>query len=319
MNVETPARYSNTRGRPAWSPDGSKVAVEKGRDVLVVSRENEVLARLGPEDRWVATPAWSPDGESIAYAVYTRPEGKDVSSWGVYLADADGSDARPLTHSGWHPVFSPDGERIAFSGLHDLRHARVSVMDANGFNERPIAHEGDYQEHFSWDPRGQQVVYENVGEDGHTIDVADHLGSKHRRIASGGRDHNWWDRNPEWSPDGKAILFERHHPTLPITDLWTVDPYGKDERQITQFPGRALDPVWSPDGSQIAFVSAMDGDDLDLYVIDADGTDLRKLSDLPGDEHAPSWAPDGKSIAFLTLDFEKEGEDRHGFGIVKSE
>ena len=56
-------------------------------------------------------------------------------------------------------------------------------------------------------------------------------------------------------------------------------------------------PVWSPDGSGIAFVSDRDGD-WEIYVMNADGTEQRRLTRAPGIDRAPAWSPDGARIAF---------------------
>ena len=72
-----------------------------------------------------------------------------------------------------------------------------------------------------------------------------------------------------------------------------------------------ISPVWSPDGSRIAFVGASE-EGFDLYVMNADGTDITKLTDLPGDETQPAWSPDGDRIAYSWDDL---GDPRFRTGI----
>ena len=56
-------------------------------------------------------------------------------------------------------------------------------------------------------------------------------------------------------------------------------------------------PVWSPDGSQIAYVSSDEGkDDYDIFVLDLDSGDTRNVTNDPGDDYAPSWSPDGSTL-----------------------
>lgn len=57
-------------------------------------------------------------------------------------------------------------------------------------------------------------------------------------------------------------------------------------------------PRWSPDGRQIAFISARGGGGLNLYVMDADGGNVVRLTDHAGNDHDPSWLPDGESLVF---------------------
>ena len=56
-------------------------------------------------------------------------------------------------------------------------------------------------------------------------------------------------------------------------------------------------PVWSPEGSKIVFVSARDGNS-EIYVMNADGTNPINLSNNPAFEELPNWSPDGKQIVF---------------------
>jgi DNA-binding SARP family transcriptional activator/tRNA A-37 threonylcarbamoyl transferase component Bud32 len=58
-----------------------------------------------------------------------------------------------------------------------------------------------------------------------------------------------------------------------------------------------IQPVWSPDGTKIAF-AAKSNDGYDLYVMDADGANVRRLTNDPGDELDPAWSPDGTEIAY---------------------
>ncbi|HIE03379.1 MAG TPA: hypothetical protein EYP61_01330, partial [Candidatus Latescibacteria bacterium] len=65
-----------------------------------------------------------------------------------------------------------------------------------------------------------------------------------------------------------------------------------------------IEPVWSPDGKKIAFVSdrystAQQGND-DIFVMNADGTRIVRLTEDPGYDFAPQWSPDGKYILFTS-------------------
>jgi len=71
------------------------------------------------------------------------------------------------------------------------------------------------------------------------------------------------------------------------------------ERQLTNVPGGAIDPTWSPDGSQIAF-AAWSGNrvDTDIFVMDADGGHIRRLAGTARKDGHPDWSPDGSRIVF---------------------
>src|SRR4051812_25126716 len=82
--------------------------------------------------------------------------------------------------------------------------------------------------------------------------------------------------------------------------LWTVAREGGDARRLViGDPGTASGPVFSPDGTQVAFTGNFDGNE-DVYVVPAAGGDPRRLTTHPGPDVALAWTPDGKRILFRT-------------------
>src|SRR5947209_7657376 len=102
---------------------------------------------------------------------------------------------------------------------------------------------------------------------------------------------------------GKPLLLQK--PSLSQThitfnfagDLWIVGREGGEARRLTSGIGLELNPIFSPDGSQIAFTGEYDGN-YDVYVIPAAGGEPRRLTYHPGVDMALGWTPDGKSILF---------------------
>ena len=76
-----------------------------------------------------------------------------------------------------------------------------------------------------------------------------------------------------------------------------VAPDGSGEKQLTNNSAFDGDPVWSHDGSKIAFTSDRDGN-REIYVMNADGSGQKRLTTNPGIDENPSWSPDGTEIAF---------------------
>ncbi len=80
-------------------------------------------------------------------------------------------------------------------------------------------------------------------------------------------------------------------------DLWIVPREGGDARRLTTGATLATHPVFSPDGSQIAFSGEYEGN-LDVYVVPAAGGQPRRLTFHPGPDAAVGWTPDGTRVVF---------------------
>lgn len=104
------------------------------------------------------------------------------------------------------------------------------------------------------------------------------------------------------SPDGHRILFSKKVVDVDknkyVTNLYTVDLEGHVQ-QWTSGSGGAGSGRWSPDGTQIAFISGREDKKGQIFVIPTTGGEARKLSNLPeGSVGGITWSPDGKWIAF---------------------
>ena len=102
-----------------------------------------------------------------------------------------------------------------------------------------------------------------------------------------------WMRFPAISPDGKTIVFSYKG------DLFTVPAGGGQARQITTNAAYDAYPVWSPDGSRIAFASTREGS-FDIYVIDKDGGAPIRLTTHSTDETPMAWS-DNSHVLFSAV------------------
>jgi tricorn protease len=82
-------------------------------------------------------------------------------------------------------------------------------------------------------------------------------------------------------------------------DLWSVPREGGEAKRLTTAPGVETDPVFSPDGSLIAFTGEYDGN-VDVFVMPAEGGVPRRLTYHPHFDGAAGWTPDGKRVLFVS-------------------
>ena len=93
-----------------------------------------------------------------------------------------------------------------------------------------------------------------------------------------------WLRYPAISPDGSAIVFTYKG------DLYRVPPEGGQAQQLTFHEAHDFMPVWSNDGTKIAFASDRYGN-FDIYVMDSDGGPAERLTYHSSDEFPHSFSP----------------------------
>jgi TolB protein len=108
-----------------------------------------------------------------------------------------------------------------------------------------------------------------------------------------------WARAFGWSPDGRRISMDVGVPGSGQSDVWIVGADGSDPLQLTDFPGREGNPVWSPDGRRIAFM-AEHGGNRDIWIMPAGGGDAVRVTFHPGVDANPRWSPDGTRLAFMS-------------------
>ena len=114
-------------------------------------------------------------------------------------------------------------------------------------------------------------------------------------------------REPRWSPDGQRIVFysDRNGGWA----IYSMDPDGSNQTQLTTHESGDWSPTWSPDGLRIAFVSQRDGYD-SIHIMDSDGKNKHRLTANTRHDEYPRWSPDGRRIAYVSVRRENNRENR---------
>jgi len=105
------------------------------------------------------------------------------------------------------------------------------------------------------------------------------------------------------SPDGRRIVFSAQGA------LWIIPREGGEARRITDWRVEPTAPVWSPDGTRIAFQNYAPEGNFHIWSIRPDGRDLKEHTTGPYDDREPAWLPDGSGLVFSS--------DRSGDGQYK--
>ena len=182
---------------PAWSPDGSKIAFNRGFDIFVMDADGSSQTRLTSAAAMNIAPSWSPDGTKIAF--HSSRDG----NFEIYVMDADGSNPTRLTSNAagdFAPAWSPDGQRIVFRSNRDGNN-EIYVMAKDGTAQtRVTVNTADDQEpKFSGD--GTKIVFTRALPT-RQITVINADGTNPVQLTSAG--NNFF---PTISPDGKKLAF----------------------------------------------------------------------------------------------------------------
>ena len=268
---------------PTYAPDGMEIAFVKdgpgtlgtwSTTIWITSLDGRNLRPLttsASRDPLVGSqPAWSPDGSRIAFV-------SSVSgSADIWVIGRDGSNLMRLTTNpdgDQQPTWSPNGTQIAFASL-NTRISTIWIMNADGTGLRRVTNvtnpPGGHG-YPSFSPDGNQIVfsrsvYAKVGA-GHSY-VGSHLaivnadGTGFCELTTG----NVSDSTPSWSKTG--IAFSRS-----CCDLWLIKSDGSGLQVLPSTSGS--NPVWSPDGTKIAFESSGH-----IYVFDLSDRTAKPLTQL---------------------------------------
>jgi Tol biopolymer transport system component len=135
---------------------------------------------------------------------------------------------------------------------------------------------------------GKQIAFDLGG----MLWIMPASGGKARALTSADADL----AHPDWSPDGRTIIFQSYQDGG--WHLWEIGADGKGQKRLVAGPYDCREPRFSPDGSRIAFASDRDGA-YGIYILDRATGAVSLWAQGGGDLYEPSWSPDGKTIAYI--------------------
>src|SRR5215469_4196660 len=293
---------------PVWSPDGRYIAFCRVITTPPVGRFAVfVMSAAGGGERRITEGgegvSWSPDGRNLAVA--GLPD-----AGGIFRVSLETGERTQLTRSGPYldnfPVFSPDGQWIAFARTLTPWAREIFIVSSGGGTPRQLTFDGHFTHGEAWTADSKEIVFssgrDKLGSSGGMslwrIPIA---GGVPRRLSvtlQGGF-------YPAISRQGNQMLFTE---SFQNTNIYTSEgagyggrfalgPFGAPKGLILS-PRRDDSASISPTDGRIAFVSMRTGNE-EIWVCDPNCDSPRQLTAFEGSPAGtPRWSPEGRSIAF---------------------
>jgi len=211
--------------------------------------------------------------------------------------------------------FSPDGEKMVFvskangeDALNFYSLKKRKIYDRKKFGLSSIISP-------AWSPDGHRIAFSALSQASRDLFLYDFDTDSLTRLTNDLYD----DKDVSWYPDGKRLIFSsdrKHDNDIPpdttgtfvygLYDLQEMDVASRTITPIDVGDGANTEPVVSPDGERIAFISNRSGID-NIYVHYIDSARTIAVTNILTSAASPSWSPDGQNLAFST--FFKGGYD----------
>ena len=283
----------------AWSPDGREIAYIQDRDLYRANRDGSNAKKIASLPGGAFWLRWSPDGSRLRFTigdVVVRTG--SASIWEVF---SDGTGLHPFL-PGWNQPpqeccgnWAPDGKYFVFQSRRKGKTEIWTTREHRGLT--------------GWFDKSQfQPVQLTSGQLNSLAPVFSPDGKKLNVIGEQQRGElvRYDLISHQWVPylsgiSAEFLNFSRDRQWITYVDfpegaLWRSRADGSERLKLTNPPMQALEPSWSPDGKQIAFMGIATGTPWRAYVVSADGGPLQPVLEEQHNQEGSSWSPDGKSI-----------------------
>ena len=297
---------------PAVSPDGNRfvygvttydVAANAGSsDLWIADVTGGAPSRLTDREGSESGTAWRPDGSWIGFLAGTD----DGRQW--FEVRPDGTGLRQVTRVPGgigNVLYAPDGRHIAFTRDVPIDPTVQELYPDLPEAEARISDDLMYRHWDSWEDGAYSHLFLAPYEDGATGEPVDLMPGERfdtPLAPFGGVDQI------AWSPDGGSIVYTAKkssgvaYAVSTNSDLYRYElATGRTTNLTEGMPGYDVGPVFSPDGTKLAWLSMRrDGYESDrnrLFVVNLASGERRELSTgWEDDLHGPAWSPDGRTI-----------------------
>jgi len=300
QSVVQVAGYQNSSHVPVWSSDDSKICYwmneikgsrwgEEGPNLHIMDSDGSNDLRL-TNHYTVRLQCFSGDDDKIFFfSCYDN-----LNGWfHLYSMDPDGSNCTMVADhgTGFYLSPSPHGGVVAYEQRPGYNKAgSLYLIDENGSNDRKIYDSkvtGTTDQHLimTWSPEGNRLLFADgegsdreimsIGKDGKDlIRLTNNEAKEEISVAEGAQ---------IWNPINNKIFYSSK--ISGNWDIWIMDPDGSNQTQVTFNNSDEVNPLWSPDGTRIAFISNREGiNEIHSVIYDRDNDGVGDPMDIDPDD-----------------------------------
>ena len=197
----------------------------------------------------------------------------------------------------YYPALSPDGRKMAHASIID-GNIEIVVMELKSGKRQQLTLSPKHDSHPTWSPDGRRIAFASDRDGDMEIYVMDAKGKNVKKLTD---NFPWDDSWPHWSPVSQKVVFTSNRDGG-ADQVYLLDVQTSNQRKLTTSSFHAYYPKWSPNGSQIAYLSE-DWIGLPplppaIWRVKPDGSDLDALVTEGKSNTHPEFSRDGKWIAF---------------------